>query len=273
MDMQPDYDKPVAYTPDGQPLYARPAVGPNQPPADISLPPLTPGAYTAEPTQNQPAPTQQQATTVVHMTRSMEPLKQDVPPVVRQRHSESVKKYPQLDLSEHEYVVLSVRRHIFGLLPAIMIDIFLILLIIAVIVLYPMIVDKFSLAHIPGYMTVILFGVLGCAVLLAVLYLIQWVYFSNLFFLTNESIIERTQLTPFSSNVKSVGLGDVVDVSYQQTGIVQHIFGFGTVKIGTKDDTVPYIFNYVDGPKKQASILKDAVEAFKNGRALNEDFS
>ena len=157
------------------------------------------------------------------------------------------------------------------MLPALLIDFLLIAIVILAVIFYPTLAGTFGLSSIPGYATLILFGILTCAVLLGALYVIWWVYVNNMFFLTNESIIEKTQLTPFSSNVKSVGLGDVVDVSYRQTGIVQQMLDFGTVQVGTKDDEVPYIFSYVQGPKRQASVLKDAVEAFKNGRAINED--
>ena len=84
-----------------------------------------------------------------------------------------------------------------------------------------------------------------------------------------KSIIEKIQLSLFSSNVKSVGLDDVVDVSYRQTGILEQIFNFGTVQVGTKDDELPYVFHTVSNPKSQASALKNAVECFKNGRPVD----
>jgi hypothetical protein len=244
-DNQPDYEKPVAYTPEGQPLYAHPVAG-------------------AQPVVEQQA-------TVVHLTRSMDPVKQEIPQEIRDRHDDSVRRYPQLDLSEHEYVIMSVRRHVVGLLPAAVIDLSLILAIVLAILFYPSLLSALSLESAPGYPAFIMFAILTCAVLVGVFYIIRWIYYSNLFFLTNESIIEKTQLTPFSSNVKSSGLAGIVDVSYKQTGIVQQMLDFGTVQVGTQDDEAPYVFNYVVSPKQQASILKDAVEAFKNGRAINED--
>lgn len=246
--MQPEneakYEKPAAYTPDGQPLYTRPAA---------DAPPVEP-----EPT-------------VVHMIRAMDPVKQEISPEIKERHNESIRRYPQLDLSEHEYVILSVRRHMVGLLPAAITDLFLIAAVILAIVFYPSLISTLGLSNAPGYPALLMFGTLTCVVLIGVFYIIRWVYSSNLFFLTNENIIEKTQLTPFSSNVKSSGLAEVVDVSYKQTGIFQQMLDFGTVQVGTKDDEVPYVFSYVAGPKHQASVLKDAVEAFKNGRAISED--
>lgn len=243
-DGKKDFDRPVAYTPDGEPLYAHPQ------------------------TNTAPAPAETQ---IIHMTRSMEPVKQEIPPEMKEKHDQSVERYPHLDLSEHEYVILSVRRHIIGMLPAMAFGAILFLVILFVIFSHSSIESFFGVAYAADGTSLTLFGILSCVVLGMALYIVWWVYVNNLFFLTNESVIEKTQLTPFSSNVKSVGLGDVVDVSYRQTGIIEHILNFGTVQVGTKDDEVPYIFNYVNAPKKQASILKEAVEAFKNGRAIRED--
>jgi len=242
-DNQTDYEKPVAYTPDGQPLYAHPVAG------------------------SQPV----EQATIVHMARSMDPVRQEIPQEIKDRHDDSVRRYPQLDLSEHEYVIMSVRRHMVGLLPAAIIDFLLIVSVILAVMFYPSLIANFGLPSTPGYPALIMFAILTCAVLAGVFYIIRWVYSNNLFFLTNESIIEKTQLTPFSSNVKSSGLAGVVDVSYKQTGIFQQMLDFGTVQVGTQDDEAPYVFSYVISPKQQSSVLKDAVEAFKNGRAINED--
>ncbi len=252
MDEQPvsdkmqNYDQPVAYDADGQPLYARPA------PED----------------QPQPAPVQQQAPTVVHIARNLEPTPIEISPEIQAKHDQSVKNYPQLDLSEHEYVILNVHRHPIGLLFPLIVTVIMSCVIVAGILLLPELLQSVStLALNPAI--ILLLAIVALVLLWAGMYVLYWVYVKNSFFLTNESIIENTQLSLFSSNVKSVGLGDVVDVSYRQIGIIEQAFNYGTVQVGTKDDEVPYIFTLVRNPKNQASVLKDAVEAFKNGRPLD----
>lgn len=234
--------KPVAYDANGRPLYASPE-----------------DASRATP----------QAATIVHMARPLEPISEEVSPELQEKHNISVETYPQLDLSEHEYVVLCVRRHLIGLIGPLVAVGFLISILLLFIMFLPEITT--ALGAVSLYGLLLLAGVCATALLLGGAYMVYWVYINNSFFLTNENLIEKTQSTVFSNNVKSVSLGDVVDVSYRQVGIMQTMINYGTVQVGTKDDEVPYIFNYVRDPKSQASTIKDAVTSFKNGRGFGGD--
>jgi len=84
--MEPDqlpteeYTHPVAYDAEGQPLYAHPPVAQAQP-----------TAYT------QPQ--------VVHMSRPVDPVKQEVSLEVKLKHDKSKQLYPTLNLSESEYII------------------------------------------------------------------------------------------------------------------------------------------------------------------------
>lgn len=243
------FDHPVAYDADGRPLYAHPVPTGDEPQHSIApAPPSTP--------------------TVVHVARSIDPTPVEISPEIQARHEESVQQYSQLDLSDHEYVILNVHRHPIGLAFSLTITLILTCFIVASMILLPELRQMFSQLTVD---TRIVVGgamiVLGC--LWLCMYILYWVYGRNSFFLTNESIIENTQLSLFSSNVTSVGLGDVVDVSYRQVGMIEQAFNYGTVQVGTKDDEVPYVFTLVRDPKNQASVLKEAVEAFKSGRPIS----
>lgn len=244
-DVQNDYDKPVAYDPEGRPLYAHPV-------SEASV-----------------TDTTTQSPSIVHVARPLEPTAVEVSPQLKEKHDRSVKRYPQLDLSGHEYVILSVRRHPIGLVVPFAVSITIICLVLTGLILLP---DMFQTVGwaVANVGVVYLVGCIIIALLAAGMYVIYWVYINNTFFLTNESIIEKTQLSLFAHNVKSVGLGDVVDVSHRQVSIMQQIFNYGTVQVGTKDDETPYIFHTVRNPKSQASILIDAVECFKNGRPVGQ---
>lgn len=54
-------------------------------------------------------------------------------------------------------------------------------------------------------------------------------------------------------------------------GVLQTLMNYGTVQVGTKDEEVPYVFNYVREPKSQASFIKDAVTSYKSGRGFGGD--
>ena len=243
---QNDYDKPVAYDTDGRPLYAHPADE-----------------------EQESTPTSGVLHHVVHVARPFEPIASEISPELKEKHDRSVQQYPQLDISEHEYVVLSVRRHSIGLVLPFAVSILMICIILTGLILLPDILQKTGWV-VSSLGVVYLIGLIAVVLVAASTYVVYWVYINNRFFLTNESIIEKTQLSLFSSNVKSVSLEDVVDVSYRQTGVLEQIFNFGTVQVGTKDDELPYVFHTVSSPKTQASILIDAVERFKNGRPVGQ---
>lgn len=220
-----------------------------------------------DPVQNQTS--QPLGPAVVHVARPLEPEAVEASLALREKHRRSVAQFSQLDLSEFEYVVLNVRRHLIGLIgPSILVGIVICFLVAGLILLPDLIaqygweIGDVSLINLIGWISVLLLG-LG-------VYVYYWVYTNNILFLTNESIIERTQVSLFMNSVKSVGLGDVVDISFSKTGVVQHLFDYGTLRIGTKYDKAPYIFRYVSSPRVQTAIMTEAVECFKNGRPVGE---
>lgn len=244
-DAQNDYDRPVAYDAEGRPLYTHPV------------------------TEEQVAETSGLSPSVVHVARPLEPNSVEISPDLKAKHDRSVQRFPQLDLSAHEYVILSVRRHPIGLIAPFAVAIIMMCIVLTSLILLP---ELFSAAGVAtsNIGIVYLIGFALIALLGVGMYVLYWVYIHNKFFLTNESIVEETQISLFSNNVKSVGLEDVVDVSYRKTGIVEQLFNFGTVQVGTKDDETPYIFHMVSNPKSQASVLKEAVECFKGGRPVGQ---
>ena len=114
--------------------------------------------------------------------------------------------------------------------------------------------------------------------LLAVLALIggyvgTYVYRENTFFLTNESVIQNVQTSLFSKRLQTVSLGNVEDASYTQNGILPHILNYGMIRLSTQGDETTYRFSYASEPENQIGLLNNAVEAFKNGRPVEGNYS
>jgi hypothetical protein len=99
------------------------------------------------------------------------------------------------------------------------------------------------------------------------------VYLANKFFLTNESVIQEVQLSLFSRHEQTVSLGNIEDASFRQSGMLQSILDYGSIRLSTEGDETTYRFNYVSNPKKQIALLNNAVEAFKLGRPVDTDES
>lgn len=257
----PDSEQPVAYDSEGRPLYYHPPREVPPAAADSAEQPVAPddGLTVSENDTRQ----------YVHFRRSLAPEKPEIPPEVQRRHTQSVKAYPQLNLSEGEYIIRALNRHPIGMVFPVIVGLALILLVGAALTSLPVLTDTIGLERsaygaifIIGLLLMVLFGI-GVSVSV-------WVYMNNRFFLTNESVIQEIQTSLFSRHEQTVSLGNIEDASYQQLGIAAHIFNYGLIRLSTEGDETTYRFNYASKPKEQIAILNNAVEAFKNGRPIEE---
>lgn len=239
-DTQPtDYDQPVAYDKDGRPLYAHPPTV----------------AAVEQPQQ------------VVHVSRAFDPVEPEISAELAKRHDEAAAKYPALNLSKAEYIISEVRRHPIGLLPPLLGGGFLAFLVFAGLTAYPVLVPSGK----PPLAALLMPALLVLILIALGTYIVVWVYLNNKFFLTNESVIQEIQTSLFAHNEQTVSLGNIEDASYTQTGILQTIFNYGSIRLSTEGDETTYRFYYVSNPKRQIALLNNAVEAFKNGRPITED--
>lgn len=237
--------QPVAYDAEGNPLYAAPPV-----------------VASAQEQSSQNVQTQ-----YVHMTRAITPEKVEVPDEVKKRHDQSVKDFPQLNLSEHEYVISAVRRHPIGMLGPILVTVLSIALVLSFAMNYPYIAELAGWT-LDQYGAVLLISVLLVILFLIGGYLALWVYMNNRFFLTNESVIQEIQNSIFSRKEQTVSLMNIEDASYDQHGPLQTFINYGKIRLSTEGEETTYRFDYVANPKEEIATLNNAVEAFKNGRPV-----
>jgi uncharacterized membrane protein YdbT with pleckstrin-like domain len=234
---QPGQPQPVAYDQYGNPLYAHPPQQPVQP-------------------------------QFVHLARAMQPMDTPIPAEVKARHDESRKHYPHINLSPGEYVISHVHRHPIGLIKILLIGLTLILALMAMYVLAFAGPDNTSqLAEMEGAGM----AILGVLIVLVAggTFIAAYVYNSNRFFLTNESVIQEIQDSLFARHEQTVSLSNIEDASFKQGGILPTLFNYGTIRLSTEGDETTYRFSYVSNPKNQISLLNNAVEAFKNGRPVD----
>jgi hypothetical protein len=235
-----DYERPVAYDANGQPLYAHPAK------------------------KHKPVPQ------VVHLSRAVEPIKPEISEAVQKRHDRSKRLYPFLNLSEGEYVIAAVRRHPIGLVIPLGLGTIVIALALSLLANYESFADYLSLSGPmadPDTVNVPIW--LFTALITLGMFIIYYVYVNNKFFLTNESVIQEIQITLFSRLEQTVSLSNIEDASHTQHGILQTVFNYGSIRLSTEGDETTYRFTYVANPKKHIATLNNTVEAFKNGRPLD----
>lgn len=237
-----DEPQPVAYDKDGRPLYAHPPK--NQP----STPP------------------------VVHVTRQVSPEKAIISPEHQKKHDESKKYFPFLNLSEGEYIINAVRRHPIGLVIPMGLGTILLGITLGVFFNYPVFAESLSITGWMAETSNVVVPFLALSFVIAFgMFVSYYVYVNNKFFLTNESVIQEIQHSLFSRLEQTVNLSNIEDASFTQTNIIQQIFDYGDIRLSTEGDETTYRFSFVAHPKEHVKILNNAVEAFKNGRPVDED--
>jgi membrane protein YdbS with pleckstrin-like domain len=209
-------------------------------------------------------------TQAVHLIRPTEPEKQIISDATRLKHQQSVKTFPMLNLSEGEYVITSVSRHIVGLLLPISLGIFLVVLALVLLFNFDLVIQSFQFTGITISSSIIILPVIiFISLVILGTYVAYFVYANNKLFLTNESIIQEIQTSIFAKRERIVSLMDIEDVSYAQTGVIQEMFNYGSIRLSTEGEGTVYYFKFVANPKQTIAILSNAVESFKNGRAIN----
>lgn len=205
---------------------------------------------------------------VVHASREPDTANLSISDDNAKRHDTSTAKYPHLNLSAGEFVVMDVKRHPVGLLLPVLTAGIAIMAIIAVMILYPADPAAIS-AALPSYGDIlpimfILMLLIGAGGSIAV-----WVYLQNQFYMTNESVIQEIQHGLFSRHEQTVSLGSIEDASFKQSGIFQHMLNYGTVRLSTEGEETTYRFSFVADPRNHVAVLNNAIEAFKNGRPVD----
>lgn len=262
--VNPQDPQPVAYDQYGRPLYAHPPAQPqptmvNNVPESIdgqNFDPRLRKQYAVEPD-------------LVHAQRDLEPAEREISPELKQLHDESMRQYPFLNLSKGEHVILAVRRHPIGLFIPVAVTAFVVIAMLTLLFSYPLISDQLLLVDelpafgslvVPALLLIVLMGLGG--------FIAVWVYLQNKFFMTNESVIQEIQQSLFARHEQTVSLGSIEDASFRQTGIIQTLFNYGTIRLSTEGEETTYRFHYVADPKRQIAILNNAIEDFKNGRPV-----
>ncbi len=264
----PEDRHPVAYDPEGRPLYYDDADVEQRASSHVTAAPPEVEGQNFDPRiraqyANEPR--------VVHQARDYEPKQRQMSPELEQKHEEAKRRYPTINLSPGEFVIARVKRHPIGMIVPLSLTVTVIVLLLLAIVFYPRIaafggasqlIDPVSVSLL--LLTLIVVAGLGG-------YVAIWVYTRNTFYLTNESIIQELQHSLFARREQTVSLGSIEDVSFRQDGIFQVMFNYGTIRLSTEGEESTYRFQYVENPKAQITKLTNAVEAFKNGRPVEDD--
>lgn len=193
-------------------------------------------------------------------------IRAQVTPEEQELHLQAKKQYPLLSLSPGEYVLEEVRRHPIGLIAIWGVTGFLVLLAVAFLPLYAAnlgaVADFLNVpaknlptAAVMSTPALILTGffLLGGAIA-------TYVYNQNRFYITTESIVQFVQFSLFNSKRQVVNLINVEDASADQTGILQQVLNYGTLRLSTQGEETIYHFRFVANPNQVVHNINDATE-------------
>lgn len=176
-------------------------------------------------------------------------------------------KFSRLNLSPGEKVLREMKRHPIGVLQIYVTSTLVMLaLLFAAGALIRFshtkdVVDGGSVAIPVG-------AILGIAGVLALLVVViaavaVRVYHGNRLYLTNESVIQRIQNSLLDVKEQQVPLGRIEDVSYEQRGMMQHMFNYGTIRLSTEGEETTYYFHYAMEPRDEAANIITAQEEYE----------
>lgn len=257
---QPESPRIVGYDANMQPVYETPTT--QAPQSHVTTAPASIPGENYDPRirkqyANEPD--------VVHATREREPKPFEISEESMRLTEESRQKYPHLNLSDGEHVLMSIKRHPIGLFIPVAAASFILLVLLTVLIVYPGDTVVSSLPSFGLVMPIVLLimSLVGIGTIISV-----WVYLQNQFYLTNESVIQEIQHSLFSHHEQTVSLGSIEDASYKQNGILQTLLNYGNIRLSTEGQETTYRFAYVANPKRQVAIVNNAIEDFKNGRPV-----
>jgi uncharacterized membrane protein YdbT with pleckstrin-like domain len=81
---------------------------------------------------------------------------------------------------------------------------------------------------------------------------------------TDQNLIQILQGGLFSRKISRLSVSNVEDVTADQHGFLQTIFGYGTLTVETAGEMKNFIFPYCPNPNKYADQILDARQAYAN---------
>lgn len=169
-----------------------------------------------------------------------------------------------IQLHENEHIVLLLHKHWFVVARTVIGIVFLILLLAAILWLFPFVTDRLD-PDLASALTGLGLVIYLMAVLLFAFF--SWMdYYLDMWIVTEKRIIDVEQRGLFSREVSEIPIASVQDVTVDVHGLVQTVLGFGTIKIQTAGereftiDEIPHLARVKD------EILKYAHRQFEATR-------
>lgn len=162
-------------------------------------------------------------------------------------------------LTAHETLVADVRRHWFGLfLLYFQLFVALGLSLTLIFAFLPDVIESLSLNESSANAVASLFGLVTVVFAFLFLILATRIYKGNQLIVSDKNVTQVLQIGLFDRKVSELSMGNVEDVTAQQSGIFPTMFNYGTLRIETAGEQNNFIFVYCPNPNAYAKAILDA---------------
>ena len=192
------------------------------------------------------------------------------PAVIAARHQEAARRYPDVNLDSDEYVVVSIKRHSFGVFGIIISSMLSFIIVASIWITISIMPNNLNLTlAMKTNITLASLALLALSVVSAMIG--HSIYKNNKFIITNERVVQWIVSGLFNQKKQTINLEAIEDISFSQTGFLQHLIGFGTVRLSTIGEESTYTFTFVPQPNKYAELLGDLVENAKENQFITDE--
>jgi Bacterial PH domain len=191
---------------------------------------------------------------------------QPQPPL--QEQPQSPQSTQQLNGSDiHEFVVMqpgerllcTIKRHPFGLFSMYISTAFIIIVVLGLALVAPNLVSDLSDQ---AKMMILLGAIVVAGVAVLYTYIGTIIYNANRWIVTSDSITQVTRVSLFSKETSQLSLANLEDVTVDQNGLLQSMFGFGTLRAESAGARGKFYFAFCPNPNAYARKVIEAHEAY-----------
>lgn len=158
-----------------------------------------------------------------------------------------------------EQVICEIRRSGIGLIGAYVSAGMAIIIMAIIVILIPHYVTDLS-PQIKSALMIAFVLVLIVVALFA--YVTTTIYKANRWILTSDSLTQISQVGLFRKQTSQLSLANLEDVTAEQRGMIQSMFGFGTLRVETAGERSKFVFPFCPNPNGCAQRVLLARENF-----------
>lgn len=157
-----------------------------------------------------------------------------------------------------EQIIFELKRHPIGLVViyTVIVVLLTVLAIVSLVLAPTLSTGSADQIRSYGIAAFLIFAILG--LLFALIETV--VYWGNRWILTDDSITQISQTSLFHKESSSLGLDSLEDVTAEQSGIIPHLFNYGTLKAETAGHRSKFVFPFAPNPNYYAQKILDAHE-------------